>query len=299
MLENFLRALHFRETIRSATPGAETDALRLVDGSGDGFDDLEVDDFAGRWLVQTRISGFPEWLKKADARSIYWKKLGDKTSPIWIAGEKIAEPFVARESGLQYWIDFSAGYSQGIFLDQRLNRAHLRRIAADKTVLNCFAYTCAFGVSAAMGGAKTVNLDLSRNYLDWGRRNYALNGLDPAAHEFLQGDVFDWLKRLAKKGRKFDVVILDPPTFSRDDKGRIFRVENDFPELVRSACKLLNPGGTLFSSTNQRSLWLESFRALIEEGLPNPQQATLESSPMPPDFRGEQYLKCVWAGMSD
>jgi 23S rRNA (cytosine1962-C5)-methyltransferase len=290
MLDKLLRALELREPLRSP----ETDALRLVDGPGDGFDDLEVDDFAGRWLVQTRIAGFPEWLRNADARSIYWKKLGDKTSPIHLAGEKITEPFVAHESGVKYWIDFSAGYSQGIFLDQRDNRAHLHRIASGKSVLNCFAYTCAFGVSAALGGAQTVNCDLSRNYLDWGRRNYTLNGLDPAAHEFLQGDVFDWLKRLAKKDRKFDLVILDPPTFSRDEKGRIFRVENDFPELVRSAAKLLHAGGTLFCSTNQRSLWLESFRGLIEEGLANPKASEIQATPMPADFRGEKYLKTVW-----
>jgi 23S rRNA (cytosine1962-C5)-methyltransferase len=79
-------------------------------------------------------------------------------------------------------------------------------------VLNTFAYTCAFSVCAALGGAKTTSLDLSRKYLDWGRRNFELNGLDPAAHDFIFGDCFEWMRRLVKKGRLFDAVLLDPPT---------------------------------------------------------------------------------------
>src|ERR1043166_8567214 len=186
-------ALARREPLREK----ETDALRIVDGRGDGFEDLEIDDFAGRWLAQTRGTKFPEWLRdhRSSITALYWKKLGDKTAPVWIAGEQVTEPFVIRENGVRYWIDFQSGYSQGLFLDQRENRATLRARVADKTVLNCFAYTCAFGVSAALGGAQTVNVDLSKHYLEWGKRNYHLNNLDldPAIHEFIHGDVMNWL----------------------------------------------------------------------------------------------------------
>ena len=108
-------------------------------------------------------------------------------------------------------------------------------------VLNCFAYTCAFSVCAALGGARATSLDLSRKYLDWGRRNFELNGLDPAAHDFIYGDVFDWLKRLAKKGRSFDVILLDPPTFSRSPGRGDFRAETDYGRLVSLALPLLRP----------------------------------------------------------
>jgi len=294
MLEKITRALKAREAIRSP----DTDALRIFDGGVDGVDDLAIDDFAGHWLVETRGNHFPAWLKDASQpRSIYWKKLGEKESPVWVTGEKLEKPFAVRENGIQYWIDFSAGYSQGIFLDQRDNRLALRAMAAGKTVLNCFAYTCAFGVSAALGGGTTVNLDLSKRYLEWGKRNYELNGIetsDKSRHDFIFGDVADWLRRFAKKGRKFDILLLDPPTFSRNEKGAIFTIETGFGPLVHAATALLNPGGTLFCSTNQRTISAAEFRRLITDGLDDLPNWELRFSPMPPDFRGEDYLKTWW-----
>lgn len=335
MLEKLCQAI--AQPARVAIRASGTDALRIVDGPGDGFKDLIVDDFAGNWLVETRGS-FPEWLKDAcqsngesqsikhrgtedtekhgekrnphdssvplcDLRdsvfkspgSIYWKQLGDKESPRWICGARQEEPFVVSENGLKYWIDFASGYSQGIFLDQRDNRLALSKMAAGKTVLNTFAYTCAFGVSAAMRGGETVNLDLSKRYLEWGKRNYALNGLPAAApHDFIYGDVADWLKRFRKKGRKFDIILLDPPTFSRNEKGAVFTIEDGFTALVGGAAALLNPGGTLFCSTNQRSIGAADFRWLITDGLDDPQKWTLRPALMPADFSGEDYLKTVW-----
>jgi 23S rRNA (cytosine1962-C5)-methyltransferase len=291
MLEKFDLATHFRDAVRKT----DTDALRIIDGEGDGFGDLAVDDFAGHWLVETRGGHFPEWLKGApQPRSIHWKKLGDKKTPQWVAGEKLAEPFVVRENGIKYWIDFNAGYSQGIFLDQRDNRFALRKIAPGKTVLNCFSYTCAFGLSAAVGGANTVNLDLSKRYLDWGRRNYALNGINLQRHDFIYGDVIEWLKRFYKKGRFFDIVLLDPPTFSRNEKGAVFTVESGFGMLVNEAAAILNPQGTIFCSTNQRSISPAEFRQLVSGGLKNDRGWKIKAGAMPSDFCAEAYLKTLW-----
>jgi len=137
--------------------------------TGWGMDGIEIDDFAGRWLVQTRERGFPEWLRGIEGpRAVYWKQVGErKAAPARIEGEEAGEPFEAMENGMRFLIDFRAGYSQGIFLDQRENRAETRRRARGLRVLNCFAYTCAFGVAAALGGAETVNIDLSKRYLEW------------------------------------------------------------------------------------------------------------------------------------
>ena len=109
-------------------------------------------------------------------------------------------------------------------------------------ILNVFAYTCGFSVCAARAGARTTSLDLSKKYLEWGRRNFALNGLDPAAHDFIYGDAFDWLRRLAKKGRAFDAVVLDPPTFSQSKEHGTFRAEKDYGKLVTAALPVRQAG---------------------------------------------------------
>lgn len=299
-LARLQRAIDRRAAIRSP----ETDALRIVDGKSDRFADLEIDDFGGRWLVQTRCGDFPEWLRDAvqepltasspAPRSIYWKPLGEKNAPTFICGEPLAEAFAISENGARYWIDFASGYSQGIFLDQRANRQLLRESAHGITVLNTFAYTCAFGVAAALGGAQTTNLDLSKSYLAWGKRNYALNQIDPDAHDFIYGDTFDWLRRFAKKQRRFDTIILDPPTFSRSDKGQIFTIETGYGELVALASELLAPHGTLLCMTNQRSLSAADFRKLVVSGLAEPRHWRIRAEPMPPDFPAEPYLKTLW-----
>jgi len=285
---------------RKALRSSPTNALRLVDGDIDGFPEIEIDDFAGRWLISTRQDDIPrvQDIAKAalelGATSVYLKQRGDKTAPTHLGGETAPDPFVILENDLRYEIDYRTGYSQGIFLDQRDNRLAIRQMSNQREVLNCFAYTCAFGVSAASGGAHTVNLDLSKSYLTWGRRNYALNGLDDNAHDFLFGDVFEWLRRFAKKGRRFDIVILDPPTFSRDAKGKVFRVEDDFGELVSLAESVLADHGTILATTNQRSLFPATFESLARSGLSNPDAWQITRKPMPPDFRGDPYLKTLW-----
>lgn len=298
--DKFARALARRSAVRSAG----TDCLRLVDGAGDGFPDLFVDDLAGRWLVQTRVDRLPPWVPgligfadPAVPRSIYWKRLDqtDKQPPVHVAGEMVAEPFAVVENGLRYLIDFAAGYSQGLFLDQRANRRRIREMARPgKELLNLFAYTCGFSVAAAAAGAHAISVDLSKPALDWGRQNFAANALDPAGHEFIAGEAADWLKRFGKKGRKFDAVVIDPPTFSRDKKGKVFRVERDFGALAGAAIDVLRPGGTLLCTTNQRSLGRQAFASLILSGAADPERWKLDFAPMPPDFTGEPYLKTCW-----
>lgn len=138
-----------------------------------------------------------------------------EVSPQLIAGEPAPERFAIRENGLNYELSFAEGYSVGLFLDQRDNRrrlltghlaAHFPPLALKQAqVLNCFAYTCGFSVCAAQAGAKTTSLGLSKKHLEWGRRNFLLNGLDPAAHDCIFGDAFDWLRRLAKKAARLSL----------------------------------------------------------------------------------------------
>jgi len=121
---------------------------------------------------------------------------------------------IATEHFLKFGIDFGAGYSVGLFVDQRENRRYIRQVEP-KRLLNCFAYTCSFSVAAASVGAQTVNVDLSKKSLARGRENFALNSLPMNDHQFIVDDVRPVLRRLARHGEKFDSIILDPPTFSR------------------------------------------------------------------------------------
>ena len=256
-----------------------------------------------------------------------------EVSPQLVFGEAVPERFEILENGVRYEMSFNEGYSVGLFLDQRDNRRrfltghiaavfpfHVRQASrlspsfsgkfskeigdrrdACPTVLNTFAYTCGFSVCAAKAGARTTSLDLSKKYLEWGRRNFALNGLDPAAHDFIYGDTFDWLRRLAKKGRAFDAIVLDPPTFSQSNEHGTFRAEKDYGKLVTAALPALKPGGVLLASTNAADWPPEHFLADVETAIHSAKRKILQRHyvPQPPDFpisRAEPaYLKTVWA----
>ena len=237
-----------------------------------------------------------------------------EASPQLVLGEAAPERFEICENGVRFELSFNEGYSTGLFLDQRDNRRRFLTgyIAADfpllkpqtpdarPEILNVFAYTCGFSVCAARAGAKTTSLDLSKKYLEWGRRNFTLNGLDPAAHDFIYGDAFDWLRRLAKKGRVFDAVALDPPTFSQSKEHGLFRAEKDFGKLVAAALPLVRPGGVLFAATNAADWPPEKFLADVEKAIHSARRKILQRHhvPQPPDFpisRAEPaFLKTAW-----
>ena len=171
---------------------------------------------------------------------------------------------------------------------------------AGMQLLNAFAYTCGFSVCAAKTGARTTSLDLSKKYLEWGKRNFALNGLNASSHDFIDGDAFDWLRRLTKKQRQFDAVLLDPPTFSQSKGHGVFRAEKDLGELVTSALPLLKRGGVLFVSTNAAKLTPYRFLSQITTAIGSTRRKILQQhyTPQPPDFpitRAEPaHLKTLW-----
>jgi 23S rRNA (cytosine1962-C5)-methyltransferase len=177
------------------------------------------------------------------------------------------DELVAHENGLPYLIRPGAGLSVGLFLDMRETRAWVRAHAAGRTVLNCFAYTCGFGVAAAMGGAaRVVNLDAARGVLEWGRANYRLNGLAPADQDFIFGDAFDWLKRFARRRQTFDCVILDPPSYATTKRTR-FSISRDYADLVALAAPLVASSGWLIACANAAELPQRAFIKQLRAGL--------------------------------
>lgn len=279
---------------REPLQSPETNLIRLIDADGDGLPGHILESYGEAWLLST-TTGRPNPevidLLSNYGNPLYWKRLDQhqKESPVHLDGPEVPEFFTGMEHGLKSRLSFQSGYSQGIFIDQRNNRKLLRQLVQPgQTVLNTFAYTGFFSVAAAVSGAITTTLDLSQVYLDWARENFRLNQLDPEDHYFCKGDTFHWLRRFAKQGRTFDFIILDPPTFSRDDKGKVFRVEKDYGQLFDLAAACIAPGGRILASTNFRGMSVADFSRQLKGAL-------LKSLPMPEDFTDAPYLKSIWA----
>lgn len=264
-----------------------TNTYRLVNGAGDGFAGLTVDRFADVLVANVYADGqrvepptrlLVALAELADARAVYIKHRPTQASkldeaerralapakPLWGAAVEEVE---VRENGLRYVIRPDEGLSTGLFLDMREMRAAVRAKAGGQTVLNCFAYTCAFGVAGMRGGAARVaNLDVSKQYLNWGKENYARNGLEPVRTDFIFGDVFDWLKRFGRAGQRFDLVILDPPSYAKTRETR-FTVERDYADLVALASAVVAAQGELLACANSRGLSERRLLAQIRRGL--------------------------------
>jgi len=152
----------------------------------------------------------------------------------------------------------------GLFLDMREVRGWVGQMARGRKVLNLFAHTCSLGVSATLGGAtRVLNLDVSKTYLEWGKANYGLNDLAVDPHDFVFGEAFDWLGRFARRRERFDMVIVDPPSFSSTP----FSVVRDYARLVEAAAQALGPGGILLAATNHASTSGQRFEAWLDHGL--------------------------------
>ena len=201
---------------------------------------------------------------------------------------------IATERHLRFGIDFGAGYSPGLFLDQRENRAYVRNLAP-KRLLNCFAYTCSFSVAAACSGATTLNIDLSKKSLARGRENFALNSLSTMDHRFIADDVRAVLPRLSRKGEKFDVIILDPPTFSRATGGKRFQVENDFENLLINALAVAERESHILLSTNCSALREHALEVMARYCLKvGRRAATCHRSPRLLDFPPGTGASSIW-----
>lgn len=309
-----------------------TNAFRWINGAADLHPGLYLDQWANTFLAQTthekpNLSEIitnslkvdsPSTAEIPKSPSVYHKLLtkninaAQDAQPQHLSGPAAPEPFTILENGVRYEISFQQGYSVGLFLDQRENRRRLLHNYVGpkfhlfdqglrgREVLNTFAYTCGFSLCAALAGARSTSLDLSKKYLEWGKRNFHWNNIDPAAHDFIFGDLFDWAPRLVKKGRLFDLVLLDPPTFSRAKSGGTFQAEKNYGKLVASVLPLLRPGGILFASTNAQKLSPEKFLADVRAACATVGRKILQEQfiPQPPDFpisREEPaYLKTVW-----
>ncbi len=256
-----------------------TDAFRLVHREGDGFPPVTVDRL-GEWLYAEDFSGermadvellatlpgasCPPWRGLVGCRAEDGAGRAEKRV---VCGETPPAELVVRENGLKFLLRPLDPGGIGLFFDQRANRRRSGALAGGGRMLNLFAYTCAFSVVAARGGAtETVSVDVSRRFLEWGRENFRLNGLNDAGHRFLAWDAREAVRRLAKRGERFRLAVLDPPSFGRSKSEGAFSVKQDFAALAGETLALLEPGGWLLASVNFGGWGPREFEAALRMG---------------------------------
>ncbi|MBX7156935.1 MAG: class I SAM-dependent methyltransferase [Verrucomicrobiae bacterium] len=199
---------------------------------------------------------------------------------------------IVKERGVSFQIDFHAGYSLGLFLDQRNNRNFVRQ-QQPKKLLNCFAYTGSFSVMAALGNGETLSIDLSPKSIQRAKENFRLNQLDPSHHRFWGEDVRDSLLKLQRRKETFDMIILDPPTFSRGKKGKTFQVQHDLKSLLQTALPLLHSPGKILISTNCSRLTRKNLIQLCHTTLAA-RTFQLYHEPLLPDIPEAMAAQTVW-----
>jgi 23S rRNA (guanine2445-N2)-methyltransferase / 23S rRNA (guanine2069-N7)-methyltransferase len=192
-----------------------------------------------------------------------------------------------QEGGLKFLVNLSDYVDTGLFLDHRITRSLVRDLSAGARFLNLFAYTGAFSVYAAAGGAaQTTTVDWSRTYLEWAERNMQLNGFRGAQHRFVRADALEFLRQLAP-GPQFDLAVIDPPTFSNSKRTEeIWDVQRDHVEALNLLLQRMRTGGAVFFSTNFRRFKLE------EEAIAAAAIHEISRQTVPPDFRNRRIHRC-------
>jgi 23S rRNA (guanine2445-N2)-methyltransferase / 23S rRNA (guanine2069-N7)-methyltransferase len=198
---------------------------------------------------------------------------------------------IIEEGGCKLWVNFEDYLDTGLFLDHRPIRKLIQQQANNKRFLNLFAYTGSATVHAAMGGAKsTTTVDMSNTYIEWAKKNMALNK-NAGEHEFIQADCLDWLNTEANEADKkqYDLIFLDPPTFSNSKRmDDVFDVQNDHVQVIKNATALLADNGVLYFSTNFRRFKMElsALSDLVIEDI--------SASTIPEDFLRNPRIHYCW-----
>lgn len=274
----------------------KTDVFRIFNGEGDGIGGLTVDYYHSHLLISyynLGIYNHREAIREAVRQNadfdaiVEKKRFGDNQDGEVVSGEIRSNPLICKENNVAFAIDLIHGGMTGIFADQREVRKTIRnKYAKGKNVLNLFSYTAMFSVFAALGGAKTTtNVDLAKRSHEIAVENYALNNIGTDNHEFIMSDVFAFLKEAEKFGYQYDLIIIDPPSFSNSSYGT-FSSEKGLGGLIDESIKVARKHAHLVVSTNNSKISLDKFRNIVSEKL-----EICEEFSLPNDYRTARELK--------
>ncbi len=306
-------ALHKRKQFYKSS---DTTAFRVVNGEGDGLGGLIIDYYDGYYVVSWYSEGIYTFRdeiiaalqKVANFKGIYEKKRFDTKGKYiegddFVAGERGEFPLIVKENGVNFAVYLNDGAMVGVFLDQRNVRKQIRdKYAKGRKVLNMFSYTGAFSVFAALGGAsKTTSVDLANRSLSKTIEQFSVNEVDYEAQDIIVEDVFLYFKYAAKKKMKFDMVVLDPPSFARSKK-YTFSAAKDYKNLLKETIAITENNGIIVASTNCSAFDMKKFKGFIDTAFKemNGKYKILEEHSLPEDFRTidqfkeGDYLKVVF-----
>ncbi|PEQ08348.1 class I SAM-dependent rRNA methyltransferase [Bacillus toyonensis] len=306
-------ALHKRKQFYKSN---DTTAFRVLNGEGDGLGGLIIDYYDGYYVVSWYSEGIYTFRdeiiaalqKVANFKGIYEKKRFDTKGKYiegddFVAGERGEFPLIVKENGVNFAVYLNDGAMVGVFLDQRNVRKQIRdTYAQGRTVLNMFSYTGAFSVFAALGGAtKTTSVDLANRSLSKTIEQFSVNEIDYEAQDIIVEDVFLYFKYAAKKKMKFDMVVLDPPSFARSKK-YTFSAAKDYKNLLKETIAITENNGIIVASTNCSAFDMKKFKGFIDTAFKemNGKYKILEEHSLPEDFRTidqfkeGNYLKVVF-----
>ncbi len=293
-----------------------TNCFRIFNGEGDGIGGFTVDYFAGFILINwynegiykynNEIVGSLEKLLKV--KGFYEKKRFSKNSKdleetSFVKGSQAPDPLIVHENNLKFAIHLEDGAMVGVFLDQREVRQKIQQqYAKNKSVLNAFSYTGAFSIFAAKGGAKsTTSVDLAKRSLQKTKEHFSINNISLEDNRIVVEDIFSYFKYAVRKELKFDMVILDPPSFARSKKIR-FSAAKNYPALLKEAISITRESGVIVASTNCSTFDIKKFESFILEGFDgdNTRYKIIERFKLPADFRTNpefqegNYLKVIF-----
>jgi 23S rRNA (cytosine1962-C5)-methyltransferase len=268
--------------ILRAPLAAIADTYRLANDVADDLPGVTIDRYGDHAVLhassdaaEARAPEIAAALVELGARGVYLKvrrradarRASQELAPdAPLLGEPAPARFLVNERGLKLWVELGRGQSTGLFVDQRENRRRIRELAGGRRVLNLFSYTSSFGVAAAVGGAsEVVSVDVAAPALATARDNFRENGIDPSAHRFLKEDAIDFLARAGRRGERYDLVVLDPPSFASSAAGSPFAVSKHYGHAAGLALAVLAPGGRLLAVTNHRKTSSGRLRRLVRD----------------------------------